>query len=163
MVVGAQPLLAERLRILSRTYPDFEVVGEVVAGSLALTMAARLDPHVVFIDEHLPDADSLNVCDRIHRVFGEAALILVSETMTDSIRLLAVEAGACGLIHPLAPDEDLVLTILRAAEGELLITREVILRLFRHERDLRHQSLGRGPDPHSEPTWCPRRESNPRP
>ena len=141
LLVGTQDVLAERLRILERIYPDIELVGEVAEGALALKAAVHLRPDVVMVGERLPDTDGLQVCDRLRRLFPSTALIFVSETITDSIRLLAVEAGASGLLSPLDPDDLLMMLILRAAEGEFLLSREVILRLFQKERELRLQAL----------------------
>src|SRR5579872_4104557 len=95
MVVGVQRMIAERVRILSHTYTDFVLVAEVEVGRAALTDVVRLSPDVVLVGEHLPDAGGLQVCSRLHRMFAELALIFVAERITDSLRLLAVEAGAC--------------------------------------------------------------------
>jgi two-component system, NarL family, response regulator DevR len=102
--------------------------------------AAGLGPHVVLVAERLSDADGLHVCDRIHRQFPDIALVFVSEVQTDAVKLLAVEAGACGLISKMSPDQDLMFALLRAAEGEFLLPRQVTIRLFRRERELRLQS-----------------------
>ncbi len=134
-------MIAERVRILSHTYTDFVLVAEVEVGRAALTDVVRLSPDVVLVGEHLPDAGGLQVCSRLHRMFAELALIFVAERITDSLRLLAVEAGACGVLSPVDPDEELVLGILRAADGELLLPRDVVLRLFGRGRELRfHRS-----------------------
>lgn len=146
-VVGVKTPVGERLRALSSVYPDFQVVADLRAGGGAVRELARVEPDIVLIEDRLPDADALSVCDRIHRHFRDAALILISEGVTESMTLLAVEAGACGMISPLAPDEDLVLAVLRAAEGEFLLPKDAILRLFRRERELRHQALGLAREP----------------
>lgn len=137
MVVEDRPFLIDRLRAVSGEYSDIEVVGGSTAGGAALTMAAQLDPNVVLIEERLSDTDGFDLCDRIHRESPEAALIFVSEMQTDAARLSAVEAGACGFISRFVPDGDLVLAVLRAAEGEFLFPAAVTLRLFRRERELR--------------------------
>jgi two-component system nitrate/nitrite response regulator NarL len=141
MVVEDRPMLVARLIALSTEYSDLGVLGVATSGRVALVMAAKVKPHVVLIQDPLPDADALQVCDVIHRRFPEVALIVVSERDGDGIRLLAVESGACGFVSPLSNDDDLVLAILRAAEGEFLLPRSVTLRLFGVERALRRQAL----------------------
>jgi len=143
MVVEARPLVVDRLIALTAEYPDFQVAREVTSGVAALEMASWFRPHVVVVDEHLPDANGLQVCEHLHQGLEDAALILVAELHTDAVRLLAVEAGACGLISRTTSDDDLILALLRAAEGEFLMPRSVTLRLFRVERALRQQALRR--------------------
>ena len=141
LVVGAPELVAERLRILSETYPDIVLVGDVTEGAMALSVAARVKPHVVMVGEGPRDADGFKVCDRIHRLSPAAAVVFVSHTITDAMTLLAVEAGSCGIVSPVASDDELMLVVLRAAQGEFLLPRDVVLRLFNQERELRLHAL----------------------
>ena len=143
MVVEARPLVVDRLIALSAEYPDFQVAREVTSGVAALDMASWFRPHIVLIDEQLPDASGMQICEHLHQGLEEAALILVADVHTDAVRLLAAEAGACGLVSRTTPDDELILALLRAAEGEFLMPRSVTLRLFRVERALREQALRR--------------------
>jgi DNA-binding NarL/FixJ family response regulator len=141
MVVEDRPFLADRILALGEDYPDIEIVARAPTGRAAIVIASFREPQVVLIEDRLSDANAFQVCDFIRREFPEVAVILVSEIQTDAMSLLAVEAGACGLISRLAPDQDLILALLRAADGEFLLPRPVTLRLFRRERDLRLQRL----------------------
>ena len=147
MLAEDQPLLTDRLNSLGQEFPDLEVVGTATTSMAALEMAAELSPDAVLVREKLSDADGLSVCELIHRKLPDAAIIVVSDVRTDVAMLDVVEAGACGLISRLATDEDLVLAILRAAEGELLMPRSVVLRLFHLGHKLRLQASHQGSEP----------------
>ena len=137
VVAEARPVLLDRVKVLSEQYSDLLLVGAASTGQSAVTAAGRNDPDVVLIELQLPDADGLSVCEEISRRQPEAAIILISDAQTDQAMLAAVEAGARGLISPLASDDDVVVTILRAAEGEFLLPAPVVQRLFRFGRELR--------------------------
>ena len=137
MVVEDTPFLADRILALSADYPEIELVTRATAGSAAMMMVAGPEPDVALVEDSLSDADAFQVCDFMYREVPGVAVILVSEIQTDAIMLLAVEAGACGVISRVTPDLDLMLAMLRAAEGEFLLPRPIVLRLFRRERELR--------------------------
>lgn len=136
-VAEARPALAERLNVLSEEYSDLLLVGATSTGESAVVAAIRANPDVVLIEESLPDQDSIGVCEVIHSHVPRAAIILIAERQTDQVLLAAVEAGVNGLISPLASDDDVVVSILRAADGECLLPGAVVQRLFRISRDLR--------------------------
>jgi DNA-binding NarL/FixJ family response regulator len=129
--------LIDRLAVLAETNEDLRLVGAQTSGSAAVSSVTLAKPNVVLVGDHFPDADGLDVCDHISRALPAAAVIVVTDKRTDSAMLRALEAGACGLVAPVAPDEELVAAILRAADGELLMTRATILRLFRLSREQR--------------------------
>lgn len=133
----ARPALADRLNVLSDEYSDLLVVGAVSTGESAVVAAIKAKPDVVLIGQPLPDRDTIGVCEVIHSHLPRAGIILVGDRQTDQALLAAVEAGVSGLISPLASDDDVVVSILRAADGEFLLPGSVVLRLFRIGRDLR--------------------------
>ena len=146
----AKPLIVDRLHVLSEDYSDLDLVGAAPTGYSAVPAASLADPDVVLIEEQLPDADGVFVCEHIHSQLPNAAIILISYSQPDQAMLGAVEAGVCGLISPLASDDELVVTILRAADGEFLISRQVVQRLFLLGRALRRTLELRPPCKNSE-------------
>lgn len=143
LVAEGDTLLKDRLTALSADYSDLELVGVAHTAKVAMAMASELRPDVMLVAAGLPDGDGLRVCDHLNREVPCAASIFVSESQTDALLLSVVEAGACGVVSRMAPDDELILAILRAAEGDLLFPKSVTLRLFRRERELRLRALAR--------------------
>lgn len=135
-----RPLLSDRLRALATEYSDFEVLGVAGTAQVGMAMASELRPDVMLIEAGLPDDDGLRLCHHLDREVPCTAAIFVSDVQTDALLLSVVQAGAVGLIARAAPDDELVLAILRAAEGEFLLPKSVILRLFRREHEIRQQT-----------------------
>src|SRR5690348_9001407 len=115
-VADPRSVLVDRVAVLADEYEDLKLAGAEASGMSAVGSVSRAKPAVVLIAEQFPDADGLDVCRDIHRAVPRAALIFISTTRTDIGLLRAVEAGACGVASPLAPDEELVTAILRAAD-----------------------------------------------
>jgi len=136
-VADPRAQLIDRLVVLAENNEDLKLVGAQTSGVAAVASVTLARPNVVLVSDYFPDADGLGVCDHIHRSMPGAAVIVVSYKRTDGALLRAVESGACGVIAPVAPDEDLVTAILRAADGEMLMSRATLHRLFRLSRDQR--------------------------
>lgn len=136
-VAEMKQALADRLRVLSDEYSDLVLVGVASSGHSAVASAPETYPDVVLVDGQLADPDAVAICTDIQRRIPGAAIILIGGAQTDLGLLAAVEAGACGVVSPLASDDDLVVTILRAGDGEFLLPRLVVQRLFRLGRELR--------------------------
>lgn len=137
LVAEARPVLADRIDVLSAEYSDLLLVGAWSTGKSAIAAATRANPDVVLIGTPLPDADSIGVCEDVHQQVPRAAIILVADRQSDQAMLAAVEAGVSGMISPMASDDDVVVSILRAADGEFLLPGSLVQRLFRISRDLR--------------------------
>jgi DNA-binding NarL/FixJ family response regulator len=136
-VAARHAVLIDRVAVLADQYEDLRLVGAQTSGSAAMASIMDARPGVVLVGDLFPDADGFDVCDGIRRALPCAALIFVSDARTDDALLRAVEAGACGVIAPLAADDELMMAILRAAEGELLLSRSTVHRLFQLGRELR--------------------------
>lgn len=136
-VAEAKPILADRLNVLSDEYSDLLLVGAASSGESAVVAAILANPDVLLVGQPLPDRDSIGICEVVHSHLPRAAIILIAERQSDQAMLAAVEAGVSGLISPLTSDDDLVVSILRAADGECLLPGAVVQRLFRIGRDLR--------------------------
>lgn len=138
-VFVAEPcsLIVDRLDALSCEYADLSIVGHETMGRAVASSVSRSKPTVVLVADRFPDTNGIDVCSRVHRIVPDAAVILVTSRQDDAALLRAVEVGVCGVLWPLAPDDDLVSTVLRAADGEFVIPRQTIQRLFELGRSLR--------------------------
>ena len=138
-VAHPNAVLIDRVAVLADEYADLKLVGAQTSGSAAVASIALAKPGVVIVGDRFPDVCGLDVCHHVHGVLPTAALILVSDTRTDDAVLRAMEAGVCGVIAPLASDDELMMAILRAGDGELLLPRSTVHRLFQLSRELRGQ------------------------
>jgi DNA-binding NarL/FixJ family response regulator len=76
----------------------YEVVGEAADGAEALRLADQLDPELVLVDIHLPDADGRYVAGRISRSRKAPAVILISSRDVADLGDSIERAGARGFI-----------------------------------------------------------------
>lgn len=154
----AQPQLtedAERLRVIvvddhalfrraiseSLVTRGFEVPGECALGAQALAATLELRPHVVLMDQRLPD---LSGPDATRRILAEAPLtrvVAISASHGASDLFEALDAGSAGyLVKTAAPDE-IAAGVRAAAAGHSPISPEVADHLFSHFLSTRKTKL----------------------
>jgi len=76
-----------------------EVVGEAEDGKAALAASAELHPEVVLLDVNLPDADGLQVAERLGTKDGSPQIVLTSTRDASDFGPQLLEAhGICGFV-----------------------------------------------------------------
>lgn len=115
--------------IILKMEDGIEVVGEARGGAEAVTLAARLRPHVVLMDVQMPGTGGLAATRDIIEVAGNAGdapkvLILTTFDREDYL-FEALRAGASGFLLKNASPEDLVESVRVVARGDALLSPEV--------------------------------------
>ena len=91
-------VVREGLRLLLRSPPDIEVVGEAADGIDVVQVARRLNPDIVVLDLEMPGAGGAAAATELHRVLP-GVRVLILTVHAESERLLELlEAGARGYL-----------------------------------------------------------------
>ena len=114
MVVADDEGLARRelRRLLGKSHPEVEIVGEATDGLEAVAMIQKEAPDLVFLDIRMPELDGFGVLDALEPPMPE----IIFSTAYDQFAVDAVRRGALDyLLKPIAP-EDLARAVKRALE-----------------------------------------------
>ena len=131
LLADDQQLVRAGFRMLLKSEPDFEVVGEASDGLHAVSAAGRLKPDVVLMDIRMPNLDGLGATERIVAAEGDGPRVLVLTTFDlDEYVYRALHAGASGFLLKDAPEEQLLAAIRVVAEGGALFAPSVTRRLI---------------------------------
>lgn len=76
----------------------FDVVGDAVDGRSAVLAAARLRPHVVLLDVHLPDVDGFHVAGRLSELPQPPRVVLISSRPLGDLRRRVGASRADGFV-----------------------------------------------------------------
>jgi DNA-binding NarL/FixJ family response regulator len=112
LIVDDHEIVREGIRtLLSRSRPEWEIVGEAVNGQLAIEAVKNLKPDVVILDVTMPVMSGLEAAPRIVALStGTRILIFTmhqSETFVSEVR----SAGAQGYVVKSQASRDLILAI----------------------------------------------------
>lgn len=134
LIVDDQSLVRAGLRVLLRSAPAIEVVGEADNGQSALESAAELDPDIVLMDIRMPIMDGLEatrlLLERARDADRPRVLILTTFD-ADEYVYEALRVGASGFLLKDADPEQLISAVRVIAAGDALLAPSVTRRLIR--------------------------------
>ena len=130
LVVDDHNLFRRGLIALLSKEPRLKVIGEAGDASEATRRAAELKPDIILLDNHLPGVNGIDALPGLREVLPTAKILMltVSEDAQDLAR--ALKAGAAGYILKTVESEWLVTAMLRAAEGESVVSPEMTSKLI---------------------------------
>ncbi len=135
LIVDDQPTIRKSLRhLLERK--GYRAC-EADSGAAAVQSAQAEEPEVILLDLKLPDADGLEVLERLQGVCPEAAVILLTGHGSVEVAVTAIKKGAEDFLEK--DPSSLEVTELRVEKALEM------LKLRRENRYYRHQALGRSP------------------
>ncbi len=121
LLVDDDPLVRAGLRLILRSAPDIDVVGEAGDGAAAITATAGLAPDVVLMDIRMPGTDGVTATAAITAANTKAGAVprVVALTTFDADELVrrAITAGAVGYLVKDTPPGEIISAVRAVAAG----------------------------------------------
>lgn len=111
LIVDDHEIIRRGLKMRLAIEPDFTVVGEAASGQDALEQAKRLKPDIVLMDVNMPYMDGITATHRMNIVSPNSAIILLSLADDDSVRQIALDAGARAFLPKHSQTDPLIYTV----------------------------------------------------
>lgn len=130
LLVDDHPTLLWGLqRLIDGEAPRMRVVGTASSADEALSLVAKLDPHVILLDLDLGGKSSIEAIPDLMAASNATVLVLTG-TRTVSLHDRAIRAGARGIVRKDEAAETLIKAIIKVHEGEVWLDRGAIGRVF---------------------------------
>ena len=132
VVADDQQDIRSAFRLIIDAQPDMRVVGEAATGPAALDTVRHLRPDVVLMDIRMPGMDGLEVTQAVVNDprTADVKVIVVTTFDQDEYVVRAVSLGAYGFLLKRSGPTLLVEGIRAAANGDMLVSPEVTVRLL---------------------------------
>jgi RNA polymerase sigma factor (sigma-70 family) len=117
--------------------PDMTVVGQ--AGRIEDARSMLSDVDVAVIDLDLPNGNGVDLIRDIRRVNRQAAVLILTASVSRMDAARAVEAGADGVLHKSARVVEIIDAVRKLAAGEQILTQAEIIELLRLSAQRREQ------------------------
>lgn len=130
LVADDHLIVRQGLRLILETEDSFELVGEAADGAQAIRLAGELQPDVILMDLRMPGMDGLTAIERLRVEQPQVAVVILTTFNEDDLMMRGLRAGAKGYLLKDTSRESLFAAIRAAAQGEALLSPEVLARLL---------------------------------
>ena len=118
LLVDDDPLVRSGLRLMLRSAPDIDVVGEAADGAAAITAAAELVPDVVLMDIRMPGTDGVTATAAIRAAMTTPRVVALTTFDADELVRQAITAGAAGYLVKDTPPAEIINAVRAVAAGQ---------------------------------------------
>lgn len=130
-LVDDQPLFSAGLKMILRSQPDLDLVGEATDGEQAVELARTVEPDVMLMDIRMPVMDGITATRRITEGKGRTKVIVLTTIQHDEAVVRAIQAGAGGFLTKDATPEFLLATIRTVHSGHAVMAPSATNELLR--------------------------------
>jgi DNA-binding NarL/FixJ family response regulator len=131
VVVEDHPIFRNGLIQCLDAEPDFRVVGRWATGAIDAEELARLEPDLVLMDVELPERSGIDAARALRAVLPELRVVVLTAFANPDLVFEAARAGAVGYLLKHTPPAELVATLRRILQGELVLTPSLASRFLR--------------------------------
>lgn len=122
LIVEAQRLFRQSLRLLLEREPDVAGVTEATDGREAYALAMEHNPTIVLLDVDLPNLDIESLTRLIHQHVPDTRVLLLARYDEDMRIVAAMQAGAFGYVLKDTDQADFLRILRATARGEHILT-----------------------------------------
>lgn len=137
LVIDGHEIVVAGLTVLIERDRELHLVGVARSGGRGLDLITALEPEVVLLGNHLPDAGDVELCERIVSI-PMVGVVVVSIDASDDVLWHSLHAGARGFVHISIGGEELRQAIKTVAKGEAALDPKVAGRVIDW---VRHRTL----------------------
>jgi len=117
VLLDDQDLVLKGLHSLLSKEADLLVAGEAKTIAAALSLVARVHPHLVILEMNLPDGSGMEACRRLLEISPKLRLLFLTNHAEDTMVAAAIRSGAHGYLLKDVKMAELLYAIRMVAEG----------------------------------------------
>jgi DNA-binding NarL/FixJ family response regulator len=125
IIADDHSLMRDGLRALIAREDDMEVVGEAENGSSTVTLAHKLNPHIIVMDVSMPDLNGIEATRKILTQNGQIKVVGLSGHMDERFVREMLTAGASAYILKQSAGDELMRAIRIIRKGRKYLSPEV--------------------------------------
>jgi DNA-binding NarL/FixJ family response regulator len=123
-------ILVDSLSLMLRYEPDIEFLGS--AGNLekGRQLLSETGPDVLLLDVGLPDGCGLDLIPEVNQLSPETNIVVLTSLTDETTLMRVVDSGISGFVSKDSQLSDLLATIRKAADGEIVMPTSLLVGLL---------------------------------
>jgi len=114
-------ILVDSLSLMLRYEPDIDFLGSASSLEKGRHLLKETKPGVLLLDVGLPDGSGLDLIPEVNQISPETNIIVLTSLTDETTLMRVVDSGISGFVSKDSQLSDLLLTIRKAAEGEIVM------------------------------------------
>lgn len=120
----------EGIKLLVRSQPDMEVIGEANDGEEAIKLARELGPDLLLMDVSMPGMNGLKATKKLRKTMSELRILILTRHTDDGYLRQLIGAGANGYVLKQSAPQQLISAIRTVASGEAYLDASLTQRVL---------------------------------
>lgn len=129
-MVEDHQILVDSLSLMLRYEPDFEFLGSASSLEKGRRLLKDTTPDVLLLDVGLPDGSGLDLIPEAKQICPETNIIVLTSLKDETTLMRVVDSGISGFVSKDSQLSDLLQTIRKAAEGEIVMPTSLLVGLL---------------------------------
>jgi len=123
-------ILVDSLSLMLRYESDFEFLGSASTISNGQRLIRETTPDVLLLDVGLPDGNGLDLIPEVNRISPETNIIVLTSLSDEATLMRVIDSGISGFVSKNSQLSDLLETIRKAADGEIVMPTSLLVGLL---------------------------------
>ena len=123
-------LLVDSLGLMLRYEDDIQFLGAAASLADGIDLVQTCTPQVLLLDVGLPDGNGLDLIPEIVETSPKTNIVVLTSLSDEATLVRVVDSGISGFVSKNSQLSDLLATIRKAAEGEIVIPTSLLMGLL---------------------------------
>lgn len=123
-------ILVDSLSLMLRYEPDIEFLGSADSLEAGRSLIANTTPDVLLLDVGLPDGSGLDLIPEVKQASPDTNIVVLTSLKDETTLMRVVDSGISGFVSKDSQLSDLLITIRKAAEGEIVMPTSLLVGLL---------------------------------
>jgi DNA-binding NarL/FixJ family response regulator len=130
IMIEDHQILVDSFSLMLRYEPDFEFLGSASSLEKGRNLLKETTPDVLLLDVGLPDGNGLDIIPEVKRLSPETNIVVLTSLTDENTLMRVVDSGISGFVSKDSQLSELLVTIRKAAEGEIVMPTSLLVGLL---------------------------------
>ena len=129
-IIEDHQILVDSLGLMLRYEPEMEFLGSASSVSDGQPLVQNSKPDVLLLDIGLPDGNGLDMIPEVNTISPDTHIVILTSLSDEATLMRVIDSGISGFVSKNSELSELLETIRRAADGEIVMPTSLLMGLL---------------------------------